>query len=498
VPDLFLECGERTLLVEISVTHPCDDAKCEVLRANGIATLEIDLSEVPRHASRKKVTKAVLGAAPRHWVYHPKIDSAVAEMKAADEAKLRLEKEAFDQKVIRASADYAAGLKDLASRPPPRLSRKTDILRAGFGKHIGIIVDGAGCFTVTPREWQFIILRDALAPRDDEPHPAYRITTLFEWLKKRQLIRPAFRYVGPEVEKDLIARGIGFLSPYRSIERYLDELCARGITRKTQAFYSAPSLVSAVGRLRESDERRQGYRQSLIERGERILQAIPESERRGLTGASWLDVRQSNGVSLADAINTDDPGIGTVFFDLRVVEDMLFSGGRFTDVTLGLPIAAERERQRAARQAEADKREAVRLKGLREAEEARVQRLRQAATTYLHADEEVWLSTPNPELDNRLPLELARAGERELDHALTALDRETRRRSEKGRREQIINDLRSQLESKVVMMLGDAARPFLASPYRELDHRKPLEYCVCAQTLQTCLELAEKARRARR
>ncbi len=496
VPDLFLERGDHMLLVEICVTHPCDDAKRAELRAKGIATLEIDLSAVPRNASREEVAKAVLHSAQRQWIYHPKIEAEIGAIRAANEAERKREKEALEKMVAKAAAEYADGLKDLASRPAARPNRKTDILRAGFGKHIGIDVGGSGCFTVTPREWQFIILQDAFAPREDESHPAYTVRALFEWFKKRQLIRPSFRFVAPEVERGLIDYGIGFLSPYRSIEKYLDELRARGIARKTQTFYSVPALVSAVSELREADERHQRYRESLVERGEKILQALPESEREGLTGAIWLDVRQHTGMSLAEAINTDDPSLDTVFFNLRAVEDMLFSKGRITDVTLGLPIAAERERHRAARQAEADAREAARLKALRDAEEGRVQQLRRSATRNFQAEGELWLSTPKPELDNRLPLELAHASEHGLDRALTILDRDIRRRREEEKHEQIVINLRSQLESKVGIMLGDAARPFLASPYPELDRKKPLEYCVCAQTLQTCLELAEKVRRA--
>jgi hypothetical protein len=498
VPDLFIERGDRKLLVEIWVTHPCDEAKRNELMQKGIATVEIDLSKFPRNASREEVAKAVLKEARRHWVYHPKIEAEIAAMRAVDEAAKQREKEAFEKKLEKAEADYRAGLHDLAARPPVRLSRKTDILRAGYGRHIGIAVDGAGCFTVSMREWQFYILRDAFAPRQDLAHPAYRVANLFEWFRKRKLIRSAFGYVAPDIEEALAARGIGFLSPYRSIEKYLEELRGRGVLDKQQANYSAPDLVDAVNKLRQADQRRERHRQSLIEHGEKILRELPEPERQGLTGESWLDILQANGMSLAEALNRDDPSIDMVFFNLRGIEDMIFSKGRMVDVTLGLPIAAERGRQRAARQAEADARQAAKLKALRDAEDARIQRLQSVAREHLQPDGEAWLNAVNRELGNKIPLEMARVGEQELDLVLSAIDRQIRRRREEEKHRQFLIGLRSKLESKVTSILGPFARPFLASPYSELGDKKAVDYCDSAQTMQECLKLAEKVRRALR
>jgi hypothetical protein len=498
VPDLLIERGDRKLLVEIRVTHPCDEAKRNELMQKGIATVEIDLSKFSRNASREEIAKAVLRESRRHWVYHPKIEAEIAAMRAVDEAAKQHEKEAFEKKLEKAEADYRAGLQVLAARQPVRLSRKTDILRAGYGRHIGIAVDGAGCFTVSTREWQFYILRDAFAPRQDLAHPAYRVANLFEWFKKRKLIQGAFSYVARDIDEALVARGVGFLSPYRSIEKYLEELRGRGVLCKQQAHYSAPSLVDAVNKLRQADQRRERHRESLIERGEKVLQALAEPERQGLTGASWLKIPQANGMSLAEALNRDDPSIDMVFFSLRGIEDMIFNKGRMVDETLGLPIAAERGRQQAARQAEADAREVARLKALHDAEDARIQRLQSVARKHLQPDGEAWLNTVNRELGNKVPLEIARVGERELDLVLSALDREIRRRRDEEQHRQFLIDLRSKLESKVTSILGPFARPFLVSPYRELGRKKPIDYCVSVQTMQDCLELAEKVRRARR
>ncbi|HJW99083.1 MAG TPA: competence protein CoiA family protein [Terriglobales bacterium] len=498
VPDLLLELDDRILLVEIWVTHSCDEAKRNELARKGIATLEIDLSKFPRSATREEVARAVLKEADRRWVYHPKIEAEIAAMRAANEAEQRREKKAFEKKLDKAEVDYRSALQHLAARQPAPLNREADIFRAGYGDHIGIAVDGAGCFTVSAEEWQFVILRDAFAPREDIAHPAYRVMNLVDWFKKRELIRSAFNYVAPEIEQGLVARDIGFLSPYRSMEKYLEELRQRGVLHKRQAYYSAPGLVDAVNQLRESDRRRKDYRESLVERGERILQKLPEAERRGLTGMSWLDIPQSNGISLAEALKRDAPNIGMVFFTLRSIEDMIFSKGRMVDETLGLPITTERGRQQAARKEEDEAREAAKLQSLRDAESVRIQCLQREASKLLQGDSDRWITTANRELDNKAPLDMARSGEGELDHALTVLDREARRRGKAEEYRIFLADLRSQLEAKIAIILGPAARPFLASPYPELDRKRPMDYCVSAKTMQVCLELAEKVRRARR
>jgi hypothetical protein len=497
IPDLFVERGERRLLVEICVTHACDEAKVAELRAKGIATVEIDLSGVPRDASRSDVKSAVLRAAPRDWVYHPAIDAKIEAMRAASAAEEQRRRDALERTVNEAAAAYATGLAAVAARPPLRLSRTSEIFRAGYGRYIGIKVDGAGCFTVASREWQLILLRDAFGPRADNADPVYRVKTLFGWFKELGLIHDSFRYVAPEIEQALLTRNIGFLSPYRSIKQYLESLKARGAIDKIQAAYCAPRLVAAILTLRQMDERRRENRQSLIQRADRILAFLPETERCGLTGAAWLEIPQENGMSLTGEIERDDPGVDLVFSKLRAIEGMLFNNGRMAEYFLALPLAAELGRQRTLRKAEADAREAENQRKLREAVESRLERLRHTAAP-LGPDSEEWLGAPQTELANRTPMEAASAGERELDHALGILNRELRRRSAAAKQVQALIDVRSELESKVHAILGDAAKPFLASPYKELDRKKPLEFCIDAATLRTCEALAEKVRKARR
>jgi hypothetical protein len=229
VPDVLLECGDRTLLVEIWVTHACDEAKRLELRQKGIATVEINLSKFPRNATREEVAKAVLTEAERHWVYHPKIEIAITEMRAADSAAKKLVETAFNETLDRMEAIYEAGLKQLAAQRPSKLDPKIEIVRAGYGSHVGISVDGSGCFTVAPVIWQRRILGEVFTPSNNSEYPTSYVKEILTWFKKEKLIRNDFNYVAPDIEDALIARAIGFLSPYKSIEKYLEVLRQNGV-----------------------------------------------------------------------------------------------------------------------------------------------------------------------------------------------------------------------------------------------------------------------------
>lgn len=99
VPDLYVERDGHRLLVEIYVTHACDEVKRAELKSRGIATVEIDLSDLPRNASRAEVEEAVLEKADRYWVFHPKIDAALTAMHTRHQAKLDAQRRRFEKEV---------------------------------------------------------------------------------------------------------------------------------------------------------------------------------------------------------------------------------------------------------------------------------------------------------------------------------------------------------------------------------------------------------------
>jgi hypothetical protein len=277
VPDLYVERDGHRLLVEIYVTHACDELKRAELKNRGIATVEIDLSRFPRNASRAEVEEAVLEKARRYWVSHPKIDAAVTAMHTRHQAKLDAQRLKFEKEVADCLKRYDAGLKELANRKVKPFDEDGEFFRIGLGSHIGCSVAGAGGFLVTEQEWQFTILRTFL-PEDVQPL-SYRTKAFFDWLKKQQWIRAGFQYIRPELEDAARRHNDQFRSPYRAIEAYLDELVERGILQKYRSYSLSTNLVDELLDLRALDQRKASRRKGLSERIEKILASLPEHER---------------------------------------------------------------------------------------------------------------------------------------------------------------------------------------------------------------------------
>ena len=116
----------------------------------------------------------------------------------------------------------------------------------------------------------------------------------------------------------------------------------------------------------------------------------------------------------------------------------------------------------------------------------------------LHAGAEYWLNAIIPGLGNKAPLDLAESSEMELVRALGALDQESHRQRKLENDKQTLRVLRTRLLNDVTYILGEAAQPFLASPYQELGGKKAADFCINETTFQNCIELAQKIKRKRR
>lgn len=106
-PDIVARRLDRELAVEIKVAHACGPEKIEIVRASGLAMIEIDLSHLSRIASEDQIRKAVLNKAPRSWLFNPRL----AEHQAAfiEEVSEALERE-------RDAAFYAAAHEGMQER----------------------------------------------------------------------------------------------------------------------------------------------------------------------------------------------------------------------------------------------------------------------------------------------------------------------------------------------------------------------------------------------
>jgi len=86
-PDIVARSGDRELLIEVAVTHFCDDKKRALIRERAIAAIEIDLRTLPRDADKAEIEAAILSSADREWLYNKRRDDAEAQMAAEQQRK---------------------------------------------------------------------------------------------------------------------------------------------------------------------------------------------------------------------------------------------------------------------------------------------------------------------------------------------------------------------------------------------------------------------------
>jgi len=72
-PDVTLLCGEKTLLIEIAVTHKVDKKKLRLLRKSGMPAIEIRLEFSDALLSKDELrNKLQNDLASKHWLFHPR------------------------------------------------------------------------------------------------------------------------------------------------------------------------------------------------------------------------------------------------------------------------------------------------------------------------------------------------------------------------------------------------------------------------------------------
>lgn len=498
VPDILVARNGRHLLVEIYVTHACDELKLGMLRDNGVAAVEIDLSRFPRDAPRSAVRDAVIEQAGRKWLYHPEIDAEVEAMRAAHRDKEDARQRRFEEDVSAYLRRYDEGLKYLATRVISSPDKTREFFRIGLGAHIGLPVGGSGCFVVLETEWQFLVL-GAFLPEDDKRR-AYRHHAIFEWIKAKSLLRSSFHFVAPDMEEAMRVRNAQFMSPYRAIEAYLDELVSRGVLQKAKTYTLAMSVLETLLDLRESIERKRQRRTALVERIEKILGALPDDETEAFSLNDWMAQVQEDGMSFSVAIEADDEMFDEMLIPIRKIEAMMFRKGAAVVETLGLPIELEQARQMDARLREADEKQA--------AEKAKADQIEQAmrlaaqergealkAQVCPHGSEFVaWIEIDHPEFGGMTPLAAAIAGEDGAYRVNRLLQRKFDDRAREQARAAETQGWKSELERELIKTLKDKTQPFLDSPYPLGPHPKikPRDYCVSKVTFEECLGLARK------
>ena len=345
IPDTLVRRGDRLLLVEFAVTHFCPPEKVAELRRRGLATVEVDLSGIPRHASREEHLRQI-SEAPRRWLFNARLDEAEARLHA--EARRRAERRhAGEARAIRAALSAPLKKEDADLRS---LQRAAD---AGLGEVIGLPVEGKGWFKVEDAQWQAAIL-DALILRS--PWERWSGEGLLRQMDAGDLVKRRFAgwakwdagllaYLSDDIP--------AFRAPWEVVADYCAQLATQGLVTHDQGAWRAVPEIAAEAR--ERLERAQAYRSRAAEIRQLVGMALVRARRRrSVNPEAWLqrDIMEFGGTPAAIAA-AGGPAFDALKTRLRQLVAMTRQGGEALppEQHLGLPLEPEAAARVAERRA---------------------------------------------------------------------------------------------------------------------------------------------------
>lgn len=199
-PDIVGHKGNRSLAVEVLVTHACEPEKIALVQKRQKAMIEIDLSGVARDSDPTILTAAVLRDAPRRWLFNAKLQAAQNDLlREAAAQRVAAEKAAAEAARVQAAAEQTARL----------AKARADAERREAEKHWAEARRKAGA--EQERVWaeQSRIAREADAKRRQERDEAAARTAEQQAVEvaqiKDELLRRATETLGPERTRTFMA-----------------------------------------------------------------------------------------------------------------------------------------------------------------------------------------------------------------------------------------------------------------------------------------------------
>jgi hypothetical protein len=360
IPDVIVAGGGRELHVEIRVTHACGPQKVARLRARRLSSFEIDLSRVPRIASREEHVEAVLSSAPRGWLNNLKVTAEEDRLlaHAAHEA---------DEVAARRRRGYAHVAREIAAtwnEPPVEVpaSWTQQAVDAGYGSRVGMTVKGDRCFQVTSEIWQSAFIKYAvldLAGNRVAADGTLKRLQEFRMLKEPFMVR---RDWNAEIVSCVRESIPDFGSPCEAIEEYAAVLIEHGaLVRLAGGTWSAPAEAGPIARSRIAmAEGRRARAREIDEKLEPIRRALGPDATSTLM--AWMSATlPGSRRSPAELIASGGRDWMDFLGHLEPLKQMLSPGGWALpeESFLGLPLASHadaRRREAEERLAEAEAR----------------------------------------------------------------------------------------------------------------------------------------------
>jgi hypothetical protein len=212
IPDVIVRKGKRDLLIEFVVTHKCGLAKIAKIKELNLSAVEVDLSWLPRNASKWDIREAIVRKAPRRWLYNPKIERE----------RLRSEK-SLAERAANLRQMYISTCAELRTMKASHLSRDR-IGSLDLTQCVGIEVAGFGCFSVPPQDWQATILLDAIDYRRRGWRPFITVRRAKQIVERGRWLRSQFRNISAAEAAAIRADGTKFEMPEKAILEWVTSL----------------------------------------------------------------------------------------------------------------------------------------------------------------------------------------------------------------------------------------------------------------------------------
>ena len=494
IPDIILRKDDRDLVVEILVTHRVDAEKVAKLKAMRLPGVEIDLSRLPRDASRDEIEKAVISHSPRIWLWNAKIEAGEEQIREqiATE-KLEIEKE-LDQQALAFLQQYDAVLAGRFfdhEEIQPTIDR---VAALGFGVETALPCKGERIFKVRRKAWQSILF-DQLVIRKrpfQSIHGDFAdidaLVLLEKWIPKLLVKDP-----DTSIRSRILALRPDFATPWDAVGNYFDQLIARGLLDgKDHGCYTVNEILRKQIKTRQEelvniDSRRQ-YLDSVVTD---IVSKTDKDTRSRFDFIAWARAKHAPLKSApVEIIQAGNAEWNELLSALSAISRAFWRDQK-PEILLDLPVlpaiqaaaegrAAERARQRLA--AEAREEEARDLRG---------NRLVEAARYALGEVGDAWLDASIGQVSRR---EAARNSDAELERLLRAVTAEVRRRQDEDTRRQDSDKAIAEFREAARRAVGpDLAEMLLNNVHPEIKAR-PIDLLKRnARNLERCLSVIKGA-----
>lgn len=489
IPDVVVRVAKRTLLIEIFVTHKCDDEKIAKLRRLGNSAFEIDLSGTPRDTVPQELENLVIEKAHRIWLFNERAEQKRKHFEDKRSKEKKEQVSLFNAMIAKLVTAYnrPISLETTTKQSVARFS-----LEAELKNSLNQNLFASPCFNVPTNVWQNTIIE--LVSNLPENSEGIESKTFRNELTKRGLVKPEFKWLGIDSIKALENKIPDFQTPFRNLTSFLDSLVKDGLLKKRDSkFYSVSFSIRERTTQRKKDHQdAKDIAAKIVGKFNLIATQFDTADSMSFKFEEFEKSLLSNyNGSLTEAIFEKISEVKHLLDKLEKIEQMIFDKGPICSDLVGLPIveAVERCKLRIDKIKAENELEILNAKAVEKDRRAKI--ISDEAHEGLE-DAETWLNSENE--GSQSPKETSRISEAGLEQARTSLGREVKKRKqiedqlneEEGFRQQ----LGTYAENKITDPIK--VKTFLNSKYPFCHGQKVSEYCVGAKQLGLCKEQVDR------